>query len=103
MSPPYGWDTNGVILTMADWPGRTDTNEKLMATQSSMVFFTMHLDYPKLFEQLNGGVNVVRQKKEDGEYVLMGEYVEDPIMGNTVYLYPGAASLSNSKDKQNNI
>ena len=36
---------------------------------------------PKLFEQLNGGVNVVRQKKEDGEYVLMGEYVEDPIMG----------------------
>ncbi len=52
MSPPYGWDTNGVILTMADWPGRTDTNEKLMATQSSMVFFTMHLDYPKLFEQL---------------------------------------------------
>ena len=44
---------------------------------------------PKLFEQLNGGVNVVRQKKEDGEYVLMGEYVEDPIMGNTVYLYYG--------------
>lgn len=52
MSPPYGWDTNGVILTMADWPGRADTNEKLMATQSSMVFYTMHLDYPKLFEQL---------------------------------------------------
>mgnify|MGYP001766845747 CR=1 FL=1 len=52
MSPPYGWDTNAVILTMADWPGRTDTNEKLMATQSSMVVYTMHLDYPKLFEQL---------------------------------------------------
>lgn len=52
MSPPYGWDTNAVILTMADWPGRADINEKLMATQSSMIFYTMHLNYPQLFEQL---------------------------------------------------
>lgn len=52
MSPPYGWDTNAVILTMADWPGRADTNEKLMATQSSMIFYTMHLNYPQLFKQL---------------------------------------------------
>lgn len=52
MSPPYGWDTSSVILTMADWPGRADTNEKLMATQTSMIFYTMHLDYPQLFEQL---------------------------------------------------
>lgn len=52
MSPPYGWDTSSVVLTMADWPGRADTNEKLMATQTSMVFYTMHLDYPQLFEQL---------------------------------------------------
>jgi precorrin-4 methylase len=52
MSPPYGWDTSSVILTMADWPGRADKNEKLMATQTSMVFYTMHLDYPQLFEQL---------------------------------------------------
>lgn len=52
MSPPYGWDTNSVILTMADWPGRSDTNEKLMATKTSMVFYTMHLDYPELFGQL---------------------------------------------------
>lgn len=52
MSPPYGWDTSSVILTMADWPGRSDTNEKLMATQTSMIFYTMHLNYPQLFEQL---------------------------------------------------
>jgi precorrin-4/cobalt-precorrin-4 C11-methyltransferase len=52
MSPPYGWDTNAVILTMADWPGRADTNEKLMATQSSMIFYTMQMNYPELFEQL---------------------------------------------------
>jgi precorrin-4 methylase len=52
MSPPYGWDTSSVILTMTDWPGRADANEKLMATQTSMIFYTMHLDYPQLFEQL---------------------------------------------------
>jgi len=52
MSTTYGWDTNAVILTMADWPGRVDTNEKLMETGTSMVFYTMHLDYPKLFTEL---------------------------------------------------
>ncbi|MCC6446007.1 MAG: hypothetical protein IT210_21455 [Armatimonadetes bacterium] len=52
-SPSFGRDTNSVILTMADFPGRTDTNEKLMATKSSMVFYTMHLDYPALLKQLN--------------------------------------------------
>ena len=51
-SPVYGWDTNSVILTMADWPGRLDTNEKLMATQASLIFYTMHLDYPAVFAQL---------------------------------------------------
>ena len=52
MSPPYGYDTNAVILTMGDWPGRVDTNEKLMATGSTMVFYTMGMDYPSLFFQL---------------------------------------------------
>jgi precorrin-4/cobalt-precorrin-4 C11-methyltransferase len=51
-SPPYGYDTNGVILTMDDWPGRADVNEKLMAAGSAMVFYTMNLDYPRLFERL---------------------------------------------------
>lgn len=51
-SPPYGYDTNAVILTMDDWPGRADTNEKLMAGGSTMVFYTMNLDYPRLFEKL---------------------------------------------------
>jgi precorrin-4 methylase len=52
MSPPYGYDTNGVILTMADWAGRNDVNEKLMAAGSTMVFYTMLLDYQKVFSQL---------------------------------------------------
>jgi len=52
-SPPYGYDTNAVILTMDDWPGRADTNEKLMSGGSTLVFYTMNLDYPRLFAQLN--------------------------------------------------
>jgi precorrin-4/cobalt-precorrin-4 C11-methyltransferase len=52
MSPPYGYDTSAVILTMGDWPGRVDTNEKLMAGGSTMVFYTLALDYPPLFAQL---------------------------------------------------
>jgi precorrin-4 methylase len=49
---PYGWDTSAVVMTMADWEGRADLNEKLMAAGSTLVFYTMHLDYPKLFVQL---------------------------------------------------
>jgi precorrin-4 methylase len=52
MSPVFGRDTNSVIVTMDDWPGRSDTNEKLMATETSMIFYTMNLNYPRLFEQL---------------------------------------------------
>jgi precorrin-4 methylase len=52
MSPPYGYDTSAVILTMGDWPGRNDTNEKLMEPGSSMIFYTMLLDYPEVFSQL---------------------------------------------------
>ena len=51
-SPPYGFDTSAVILTMDDWPGRLDLNEKLMAAGSSMVFYTMNMDYPRLLSQL---------------------------------------------------
>ncbi len=51
-SPPYGYDTNAVILTLEDWPCRVDVNEKLMVTGGTMVFYTMHLNYPRLFEAL---------------------------------------------------
>lgn len=49
---PYGWDTSAVVMTMADWKGRSDANKKLMAAGSTMAFYTMHLDYDKLFAQL---------------------------------------------------
>ena len=53
MSPVFGYDTDSVIVTMDDFPGRKDINEKLMATQTSMIFYTMGMNYPRLFEQLN--------------------------------------------------
>lgn len=53
MSPVFGYDTNSVIVTMDDFPGRKDINEKLMATQTSMIFYSMGMNYPRLFEQLN--------------------------------------------------
>lgn len=52
MSPVFGYDTSSVILTMDDWPGRSDVNEKLMATKTSIIVYTMALDYPRLFAQL---------------------------------------------------
>jgi precorrin-4/cobalt-precorrin-4 C11-methyltransferase len=52
MSPPFGYDTSAVILTMDDWEGRVDTNETLMAGGSTLVVYTMLLDYPRLFSQL---------------------------------------------------
>lgn len=51
-SPTFGGDTNAVILTMGDWPGRKDANYKLMATNTSMVFYTCGLNYPETFRQL---------------------------------------------------
>lgn len=53
MSPVFGYDTSSAIITMDDWPGRSDLNKKLMAAQSSMVFYTMNLNYTALFAQLN--------------------------------------------------
>lgn len=52
MSPTFGYDTSAVILTMDDWKGRVDMNEKLMAAGSSLVVYTMLLDYPRFFSML---------------------------------------------------
>ena len=52
MSPTFGYDTDSVVLTMADWPGRKDTGEKFMEIGTTLVYYTMHLNYPQLFAQL---------------------------------------------------
>ena len=52
MSPTFGYDTSAAILTMDDWNGRVDVNDKLMEPGSSLVVYTMNLDYPRFFSQL---------------------------------------------------
>ncbi|MDO9509092.1 MAG: metallopeptidase family protein [Thermovirgaceae bacterium] len=45
---------------------------------------------PELFRQLDGGIFVEPSAKEEGEYLLMGEYIEDPGMGKMIFLYYGS-------------
>lgn len=44
----------------------------------------------ELFQQLNGGILVLEEKKEDDDCLVMGEYIEDPILGKTIVLYYGS-------------
>lgn len=44
----------------------------------------------KFCRDLNGGFNIVETSKKDGEYFIMGEYIQDDIMGSTIMLYYGS-------------
>ena len=39
---------------------------------------------------LNGGIIVESSIKEEGDYITMGEYIEDPGLGNIIILYYGS-------------
>lgn len=43
-----------------------------------------------LLGHLNGGILVQPSVKEDGDYLIMGEYIEDPSVGNMILLYYGS-------------
>ena len=45
--------TKAVILTSTDWPGKTDTIEKLSAHGSTMVLFTMRAEFPEFVKKLS--------------------------------------------------
>lgn len=45
---------------------------------------------PVLLRQLNGGILVRPEAKEDGDALIMGEYIEDPDLGSLVLLYYGS-------------
>ena len=47
----------------------------------------------ELMERLNGGIIVETPVKEEGGYLIMGEYIEDPGLGNIIILYYGSLSL----------
>lgn len=44
----------------------------------------------KFLRDLNGGFNIVEECKKDGEYLIMGEYLQDDILGCTIILYYGS-------------
>jgi len=44
----------------------------------------------RLLRDLNGGISVLPGKKKDGKYYLMGEYIEDPVLGRVIFLYYGS-------------
>jgi precorrin-4 methylase len=45
--------TKSVILTAADWPGKTDTISKLSVHQSTMVLFTMKTEFAEFIKKLS--------------------------------------------------
>ena len=44
----------------------------------------------ELLERLNGGIIVETPVKEEGGYLIMGEYIEDPGLGNIIIHYYGS-------------
>ena len=45
--------TKSVILTASDWPGKTDTIEKVSVHRSTMVVFTMRTEFREFIEKLS--------------------------------------------------
>jgi len=45
-------NTKSVILTATDWPGKTDTIDRLSAHQSTMVLFTMKTEFGEFIRKL---------------------------------------------------
>jgi len=45
--------TKSVILTATDWPGKTDTIERLSTHGSTMVLFTMRTEFPEFIKKLS--------------------------------------------------
>jgi len=45
--------TKSVILTATDWPGKTDTIDKLSVHQTTMVLFTMRTEFKEFIDRLS--------------------------------------------------
>ncbi|MBN2079074.1 MAG: tetrapyrrole methylase [Spirochaetes bacterium] len=54
-SPTISGSTKSVILTSKDWPGKTDTIEKIAKHGASMALFTMRADFDFFLERLKAG------------------------------------------------
>jgi hypothetical protein len=45
---------------------------------------------PRFCRDLTGGFNLQKGKKQDGEYWIMGEYIEDDLLGCFIVFYYGS-------------
>lgn len=45
---------------------------------------------PRYLRDLTGGFNLQKGKKRDGKYFIMGEYIEDYILGSFIMFYYGS-------------
>lgn len=45
---------------------------------------------PRLCRDLNGGFAVLPEEMRDGEFFIMGEYIEDEVMGSQIVFYYGS-------------
>ncbi len=57
---------------------------------------------PRLLETLNGGLIIEPKAKSENDYLIMGEYLEDPGLGNLIILYYGSfkESLGNATHEE---
>jgi len=97
MSRPFGYETSAVILTMDDWEGRVDVNEKLMACGSTLVVYTMLLDYPRLFSQLN---KYYPADTPVAEVVDAGDRVNQKVIRSTVGRFMDAVDYKNLPEER---
>ncbi len=44
----------------------------------------------RFLRALTGGFNLQKEKKRDGDYYVMGEYIEDYVLGNFIMFYYGS-------------
>lgn len=72
----HGASNKAVALTLAEFESRTtDLIDRIPE---------------KFCTQLNGGFLLLPEAKKDGDFYIMGEYVEDEIMGCSIILYYGS-------------
>jgi len=45
---------------------------------------------PRYLRRLTGGFNLQKGKKREGQYLIMGEYIEDDILGCFIMFYYGS-------------
>jgi hypothetical protein len=76
---PAGWFTEVVFVARLSLDEFTELAERLVDEIP-----------PRLCRDLNGGFAVLPDEKRDKEFLIMGEYIEDDMLGSYVVFYYGS-------------